>query len=587
LWYRDIGGNVMGNGERKYKIGIGIFIVLAIIVAYGSYLLGIGVNSIYFFGFIVSFIFVIFCVKLHRKYSYIRMLNEIKREWGKPKERKRNFEVIGELHRLIKEQESNRFYIDDQTFEDLNMKEIYALMDRTLTTSGEQMLFHILRTPLMESSSINKRKKVVNFFQESKDEREQIQMYLRTMGRQMGSSITSFLWGTICEEKKLKWLYNVMFIVSLAAMGSSIFIGYKALILIFMIFSINQYLHYKIKDRISGSISTMKYINNLLDTAYNISVMKNEELSDYRVVLSKLASACETLRKKGKNRIYEGVNELYEYMNVLLLVEERKYYAVLDEIMAHKDEIKRIFQLVGEIDALISIASYREDIKKYVEPEFIREGRKIEIINARHPLIRDAVGNSITIIEKGIVITGSNMSGKSTFLRTLGLNALLAQTICTCIADFYSGSFLKVMTSISQGDNLVGGKSYYLAEAEALLRIISSSEDIIPTFCIVDEIFRGTNPIERASASAEILRYLEDNNCLVIVATHDIEITEMIKDIYRFFYFSEDINDDGLHFDYLLKEGISRNRNAVKLMRYLGYPDEIVEKTRERVNRII
>jgi DNA mismatch repair ATPase MutS len=205
------------------------------------------------------------------------------------------------------------------------------------------------------------------------------------------------------------------------------------------------------------------------------------------------------------------------------------------------------------------------------------------MVDGRHPLLNRPVPNSITVDREGIIITGCNMSGKSTFLRTLGVNALFAQTICTCLASSYKGSFLRVMTSISRGDNLVGGKSYYLAEAEALLRIIKASGHGAPCLCILDEMFRGTNSLERINASSEILRYLVNHNCLAVIATHDYELTELVGNLYKCYYFSETIEKDGISFDYRIKDGVSKNRNAVRLMDYLGYPREIIDSTNKKI----
>ena len=97
------------------------------------------------------------------------------------------------------------------------------------------------------------------------------------------------------------------------------------------------------------------------------------------------------------------------------------------------------------------------------------------------------------------------------------------------------------------------------------------------------EIFRGTNPVERISSSAEILSYINERNAIAIVATHDRELTDMLKDEYEFYYFSEDIDDNtGLSFDYKLKKGVSKTRNAIRLLEYIGYPNEIIQKSYKR-----
>ena len=105
------------------------------------------------------------------------------------------------------------------------------------------------------------------------------------------------------------------------------------------------------------------------------------------------------------------------------------------------------------------------------------------------------------------------MSGKTTFLKTIGVNAVLAQTINTCLAKEYQASFFQIKTLIGRKDNIIEGKSYYLDEISALLRIINALEKNLPCLCLLDEIFRGTNSVERISASAEVLLYLAKHPC--------------------------------------------------------------------------
>ncbi len=143
------------------------------------------------------------------------------------------------------------------------------------------------------------------------------------------------------------------------------------------------------------------------------------------------------------------------------------------------------------------------------------------------------------------------------------------------------------MTSISKIDDLVEGKSYYLVEADSLLEMINSLDNSVPSLCIIDEIFRGTNSVERINADVEFFRYLAKHNCLAVVASHDLEIAKMQSDGSRLFHFSEIIGGKGLEFDYRLKEGVTKTWNAVKLLKFLGYPDEIVEGATKRINDMI
>jgi DNA mismatch repair ATPase MutS len=511
----------------------------------------------------------------------------LKEEWGVEKERKRDLIEIGELFRYIIKDNADKFYIDDQTWDDLDMNKIYAIIDRTHSTPGEQVLYSILRTPLMDEVSFNKRKDIIEFFQSNREVREKIQMELLKVGRQRGSLITAFLWEDIMVKFKYKFVFTILSLLGLLSLFSIYPLGIKALLYcITPVFAINSYIHYKVKKSISGQLHTIQYLHDVIKASGNFGKIKIQAIDDFTSALSRTARSCKQVFQKTSISFEKGSSDLEaisEYINIFFLVEEKKFFGAIDDIRAHKKDLQEMYLKLGELDALISIASYREGLKEYTIPKLHKEGVELKGTNMAHPLLKNPVKNSININKEGIIITGSNMSGKSTFLRTVGINALFAQTICTCTSDAYEGSYFKILTSISPGDNLIGGKSYYLAEAEALLRIINASGDIIPCLCIIDEIFRGTNPVERAGASVEILDYLVNNNAIVIVATHDLEITEMVKSAYKYYYFSEDISQEGLKFDFIIKEGVSKNRNAVKLMKYLGYPDEIVDKTTKRV----
>ncbi len=575
--------------EKKLKVLMYGTIIGTFLSAYAAVVMGAGIDRVYFAMFIVTLLLAIAAFKVHIRIKLIRTKRILREEWGREKERKRNLGEIGELFRYLVKDNTDGFYIDDQTFEDLNLDEIYEVIDRTHSTPGEQVLYSILRTPMMEEESFNRRRDIIEFFQNSRDIREKIQMELEKLGRQRGSLITSFIWEDIMVKFKYRFVFVILALLGLAALIAVIPLGGRALIYsITPVFALNSYVHYRVKKSIAGQLNTIQYLHNIIKASKNLSNIKEEAISEYTLELGRASSICKGIFDKTSLSFERGNSDLdaiREYINILFLVEERKFFGAIDDIRLHRKELQRMYITLGEMDALISIASYREGLKGYSIPRLLREGVELKGTGMAHPLLKDPVKNSICIDREGIIVTGSNMSGKSTFLRTLGLNALFAQTLCTCIADEYEGSFFKILTSISPGDNIVGGKSYYFAEAEALLRIINASGDSIPCLCIIDEIFRGTNPLERSGASVEILDYLVRNNAIVIVATHDLEITEMVDKAYKYYYFSEDISQEGLKFDFTIKKGVSKNRNAIKLMKYLGYPEEIVNRTTQRVSR--
>lgn len=169
------------------------------------------------------------------------------------------------------------------------------------------------------------------------------------------------------------------------------------------------------------------------------------------------------------------------------------------------------------------------------------------------------------------------MAGKSTFLRSVGVNALLAQTIGACFAERYTGSRYLVMTSIEKRDALEEGKSFYYAEAERIFRMIESVDDETPVLLLIDELLSGTNSLERESASVAILHYLSEHNALTVAATHDVTIARRLEELYAAYYFTDHATDTGLSFDYKIRPGIVKTRNAIRLLSLIGYPQEVID----------
>lgn len=157
-----------------------------------------------------------------------------------------------------------------------------------------------------------------------------------------------------------------------------------------------------------------------------------------------------------------------------------------------------------------------------------------------------------------MIITGSNASGKSTFLKMTAINAILAQTIHTCAAKMYKGNYYRIYSSMSLRDDLGSGESYYIVEIKALKRIVDAAGtgDNTPLLCFVDEVLRGTNTVERIAASTQILERLSQQGIRCFAATHDIELTHLLERYYDNYHFEEEVRNDDVLFSYrLLEEG--------------------------------
>jgi len=156
---------------------------------------------------------------------------------------------------------------------------------------------------------------------------------------------------------------------------------------------------------------------------------------------------------------------------------------------------------------------------------------------------------------------------------------LLAQTIYTTCTKEYKAPILKIQTSIRTTDDLGDNKSYFQAEALSILDIInqSSSGEPVKSLIIIDEIFRGTNTIERIAAAKSVLNYLTENKNFVYVSTHDLELAELLDNDYAVYSFEETVNDTRLVFDYKMKTGVLKNKNGIAILETIGYPESVVE----------
>ena len=196
-----------------------------------------------------------------------------------------------------------------------------------------------------------------------------------------------------------------------------------------------------------------------------------------------------------------------------------------------------------------------------------------------HPLLSQPVKNSIRA-DRGILLTGSNASGKSTFLKMVAVNAVLAQTIHTCVAKNVKMPTIKVMTSMALRDDVVQKESYYMREMKYLKRMLDEIEKGEPVLFVIDEILKGTNTRERLGASKAILSYMAQKPGFLLVATHDLELVKAEEDLYETYYFDSQICGKDIIFPYKMKQGIAVRTNAIDLMEMMDFPKEITDKAR-------
>ncbi|MBU3109227.1 MutS-related protein [Clostridium gasigenes] len=533
-------------------------------------------------GIVILVALIIIAFKSYSKFKLFSDMDYLKSRWPYTYD---NTVDLNKVDKLYKEygpeflKEKNFSNIDDQTASDLNIDDIFESINICTSSPGEQMLYYILRTPKLNREELISRNNILEFLSSNNDIRSELQVIITGIGKQYKGDIFNLFNTKKVVSRASKLTFNILGSIGLISLVSIVFVGIKGLFFILPLFLVYQFIHNKSSTEIEDEVTSIGYLGTLISSAKKLSKIKCEELSDE---LSELKTLLEPVKNIDKKTFFVADNDaadaVLEYIKIILLAKIRCYYSLVDTIKDNRESLIKIYSLVGKIDAYISIASYRERLDDYTYPNFIDRDKYLKLNDALHPLILDGVPNSIELNKRGIVLTGSNMSGKSTFMRTIGTNILLSQTIYTSLCSEYTGSFFRILSSLSIADDVTQGKSYYLGECNSLLRILNSIEEEIPSFCIIDEIFKGTNPLERIASSKQILRYIMDRNALAIVATHDLELAETCNNNYLCYYFCEDVDKtQGLTFDFKLKEGICHSGNALKLLDFLGYPKEIID----------
>lgn len=520
----------------------------------------------------------------------IKTKRRIKEQWGKEKERKYtddDWDDISEYFNNIKSHKKNSFFIDDITWNDLSMDKIFEKINSTESSVGEQYLYSILREIVHDENTLKNRNSLIQYFNVHEKEREKIQYILSRLGKVKRVYISDYFWNKDIDNISSINLYRILGFIPIISVISIPFLKTIGSITLILSVTVNILVYYLTKKKIVHKLESFNYIAKIVKCANLIHKEKLHVLNSYE---EELGNALNKIKKiKDKFMLLNGaatdIDIIIEYINAVFLMSISNYKSMSKMLVNYSEDFNKIFEIVGLIDSCVSIASYRERLDYYVKPHLLKSKNKNDISivmkDLNHPLVEKAIPNSINISDS-ILITGSNASGKSTFLKTVAINFIFAQSIYTCLSKEFSIPFVNIFTSMALKDNLLNKESYYIAETKSLKRIINSVNGDIPTICFVDEILRGTNSVERIAASAEVLKYLTLNNCICIAATHDVELTHILEKYFTNYHFREQIISNEIIFDYKIYEGRSNTQNAIKLLGILGYDKSIVESANER-----
>ena len=492
---------------------------------------------------------------------------------------------------LYYEKHKDEYSVDDITWNDLEMDRVYQALNYSHSSCGEEYLYYRLRCPDQyknQHALIEQEEETIAFLDSDEDTRVALEDAYTQIGYTGRFSLYQYLdfLSNLGQRDNLKHIIpNIFYLIGIGLIFWEAAVGVILLIMI-MVYMFFTYL--KEKSDNEPYLVSFSFILRLLSNAGNLNhILKGKAGSAELCALMKdKLDATRHLKRhpffaKRNTGAGDPLSLITDYIKMITHYDLISFNRMLQDTRSHEKDIDEIYTVMGYLEYLLMVANVRASYECCV-PEMKEKGFGIVTSKLYHPLIENAV--SLDLEEKTpVLITGSNASGKSTFLREMGLSALLAQSVHTVFASSYQSEYFRIYSSMSLKDSLEAGDSYYMAEIRSLKRILEAMK-LHPEnriLCFVDEVLRGTNTVERVSASTQVLKYFADYDAMCFAATHDIELTGLLENFYHNYHFDEEVENNDISFSYMLKKGRATSRNAIKLLEIMGYEPEIVTKAQK------
>ena len=522
------------------------------------------------------------------------LYNKLKNRFGKISDKEYEYDEYEAIsHYFRNTYNEDEYHIDDITWNDLDMDSIYMIINNCCSSVGRDYLYKLLRIPTNKQDILDERERLIQYFDAHEDERTRVMMALSKMGYTRKISISDYMKNIFSLKPGSNVIHiftNLFLIASLVYMIFADAVVGVFFLLVSAGISIVSY--YKYKAKIVNYFVCIKQLVSMLDAAKDISKLDINELSEYNKSFNELnkhfakVSHNSFLLVTSSDNNGSLIEVFMEYFRMFTHVDLIKFNNMIKHLENSYDDVIKLMDMLGLIDSMISIANFRRAIPYYCVPKFI-SNKNMELNEVYHLSIKKPVPNSINE-SKPVLLTGSNASGKSTFLKSVAISAVLAQSINTCPSKSYVAPFYRVYSSMALRDSIESGESYYIVEIKSLKRIMDKTSKAGDTIlCFVDEVLRGTNTVERIAASSQILKELWNQNVMCFAATHDIELSYILQDYYSNYHFTEQVVDNEIHFSYDLLKGRATSRNAIKLLEIIGYDKAVVDKAASRAEEFV
>jgi len=467
-------------------------------------------------------------------------------------------------------------WLDERTIEDVDLPLVFRTIDRTATPTGAQALWRWLAAPAVRADVLAARERSLAHFADPA-----LRSRLRnTLAGQLTSNaphLPRLLWEP--APRPLGTGGFALLVAALVTLGVLAAWWPPLVIGCIVLLIVNVLLDDWASLRLAHQGHALEVLGQVLGAATRVlerGVVRDDAVARDLAVFARFRKRIGLLTVRDPF----GLADLLRAGFLLRLLLLGRWMRMIER---ERDRLCRLVLWLGELDAAAAIASLRAERADARAPQLASGTRQITARGIVHPAIAGAVGNDL-VLDSGLLVTGSNMSGKSTFLRTIAINAICAQSIHTTFGTWHASLF-RVFAVMRVADATAEGMSTYAVEVAAigaLVEAVARRDHGLPALFVIDEPFRGTNPALRVPIVVSVLDYLGEHD-VAIAATHDLEVAAEVDARFARGYFGEPDDHTG-RFDRKLRPGVAPTSNALALLVRAGYPQAIVVAVERRVN---
>ena len=472
--------------------------------------------------------------------------------------------------------------VDDQTWYDLALHKVFDQLNYTQSSIGAEALYQKMR--LLTFQPDDSLRELEEFFERQPDLRLRVQVIMNQLGKKNHNMARSIVANPGNQDSRI-YLSLYIFLACLPVLSLFFLPFFKIQALSVLIASVTFNIIFSSIRNWSNKIrlDQVSYLVRLFASAEKLSRLA---LPDQEA----LKQATQPFKKAG---VISGVLQtptgssemeiILIYLNLLFLIPQIAQVYIYNQVKSYQKEAQETINLLGEMEVAISLLRHKRDFELICQPHFSKEGG-IRGKSLYHPLIANPVVNDVSF-EKNMVISGDNASGKSTYLKMVAINCILAQGLGFAYGESFELPYGHVMTSMDVSDDIEVGDSYFITESKTILRMIENLKKPGFHYFFIDELFKGTNTIERIGAGLGIVRWLSGRNCLYMISSHDIELVVASGAVNDNYHFDSRYVDGKIVFDYHIKQGAAVTKNAVNTLKSLHFPSEITLTAQELIEQ--